>query len=86
LPPSEHEEVIAGEPGTPGIDKVGCDQEAEQEGPKEARPGLLDAEADEFVERLRGAVLLGPIAKTRLLLDKARQRRPNAGGTLRAKL
>src|SRR5215475_89936 len=81
---SEHEEVIAGEPGAPGIGKVGCNQEAEQEGPEEARPGLLDAEADEFVERLRGAVLLGPIANQRLLLDKARQRRPNAGGTWRS--
>src|SRR5215510_14579027 len=83
---SEHEEIIAGEPGTPGIDKVGRDQEAEQEGAKEARPGQLDAEAYEFVERLRCAVLLGPIANARLLLDKARQRRPNAGGALRAEL
>lgn len=83
---SEHEEGIAGKPGTLGMDEVGGEQQAEQQRAKQARPALLDGEADKFVEPERGGAPIGPIADGIFHLDEVRQRRPDAGGAVRAGL
>ncbi len=80
----KEEEVVAGEPGTLRVEEMGADQQGEQERTEQARPALLDAEADELVERVRGGAALGPIPDPRLGLDEARQRCPDAGGAVRA--
>ena len=75
----DDEEVVAGEPGALGIEQVGADQQRQHQRAEQAGPALLDAEADELVERVRGAPLLGPGADAGLGLDEAGQRRPDAG-------
>ena len=74
----DDEEVVAGEPGALGIEQVRADQQRQHQRAEQAGPALLDAEADELVERVRGAPLLGPGADAGLGLDEARQRRPDA--------
>jgi hypothetical protein len=80
----EDEEVVAGEPGALRVEEVGADQQGKQERTEQARPALLDAEANELVERVRGGAALGPVPDPRLGLDEARQRCPDAGGAIRA--
>ena len=75
----EDEEVVAGEPGALRIEEVGADQQRQHQRAEQARPALLDAEADELVERVRGGPALGPVADARLGLDEAGERRPDGG-------
>ena len=76
----DDEEVVAGEPGALRIEQVRADQQRQHQRAEQAGPALLDAEADELVERVGGAALLGPGADAGLGLDEAGQWCPDAGG------
>ena len=43
----QDQEVVAGEPGALRVEQVGADQQRQHQRAEQARPALLDAEADE---------------------------------------
>ena len=78
----QHQEVVAGERGALRIEQVRADQQRQHQRAEQAGPALLDAEADEFVEDVRGGACSGPGADAGLGLDEAGERRPDAGGAV----
>ena len=67
---SEHQEIVAGEPGALRVEEMRADQQRQHQRAEQARPALLDAEAGELVERVSGGPALGPFAEAGLGLDE----------------
>ena len=75
----EDQEIVAGERGTFRIEEVRADQQREHQRAEQARPALLDAEAEEFVGGSPGGAARGPGADAGFGVDETGQRRPDAG-------
>jgi hypothetical protein len=76
----EEEKIVARQGRVARIDRIDRDQQAHHDAAEQAGPGLLHAEADEFLHEGGGAALAGPMAEPRLHLDEASERRPQGGG------
>src|SRR6185503_7941827 len=78
----DDEEIVAGEPGAFRIEQMRADQQPQHQRPEQAGPALLDAEADELVERVGGGTPARPGADAGLGLDEAGKWCPDAGGAV----
>ena len=66
----QEQEVVAGKPGALRVEGVGAEEKRQHQRSEQARPGLLEPEAEKLVEGAGGGPALGPIADARLRLDE----------------
>ena len=77
---AEKQEVVARKHRVRRIEAPGADHQRHRDAAEQAGPGLLDAEAQEFVNRRGPAALRHQQAEAMLAGDEAAQRRPVGRG------